>query len=495
MNQIVRANNVLALRHRLFLTAAAIQDIQPRISNETRLKLGELEILLSSIIPNIMPEVLKLVYNFNNTFVRGTLNSDIWQSIDTKMPKLRKELLESGFCANYKSQMCEPKITEEANSSESKLYYSFGDIGFSFGSNIALLGWLHSLTLGVNKNRLVIYALPKEMSTFPELIEWCKAWESEIDIKPILSHHFDLKELTEINKYKSLSYRSESLTLLRSKLSIESYISDEQNLDKNCDSQTNLLELSSKIVHKKMGLPYQPHIESRIPFFSEFKGDRKLAILCNRDDEYLGGGQEWRNVSINRYIPVISDLINEGYSVIRFNTTGTTCNYSHKHFIDLTRNEFKATPALQFHLAALAEMVIGCNTGALGVAQVLSSKPCLCLDYPTFEIHSPWQKVLMSTKRLIANTSSSRIRAEDLCYRMWDSQFCSDNGFTLQTSSESELLLDLHEFLSCIKNNKWNEMPSLRRLPQLAECKFNALITTVTFEYFGSLFEAYSLSK
>ena len=95
------------------------------------------------------------------------------------------------------------------------------------------------------------------------------------------------EELQKINRNKTRSYRTESLSLLRKELSIESYISVNQEIDKTCDKTTNLLELSSKHITKKMGLPRYSKIMEYIPNYEEFRRERKLAILCNRDDRYL----------------------------------------------------------------------------------------------------------------------------------------------------------------------------------------------------------------
>ena len=220
MNQIIKANSVLALRHRLFIAAAASTDIQEKIDNKDRMTIDELEIVLNEKCPRVMPVIWKLVENFKFTFIRGTVAPEIWNLIKKTMPNLREELLESGFCANYDTNINARESKEKHKRNSDQVYYSFGDIGFSFGSNIALLGWIHSLNLGVNKNKLILYSLPKDLSTFPELVEWCKAWEDNIDVRPILEHGFTNEELRKINRNKTRSYRTESLSLLRKELSI-----------------------------------------------------------------------------------------------------------------------------------------------------------------------------------------------------------------------------------------------------------------------------------
>ena len=69
-----------------------MQDIEGQLSGEGSLKLSEIETLLNGLIPDIMPNIWKLVNTFQHTFVKRTLSPDIWNRIER-----RCQVLEENF--------------------------------------------------------------------------------------------------------------------------------------------------------------------------------------------------------------------------------------------------------------------------------------------------------------------------------------------------------------------------------------------------------------
>ena len=132
------------------------------------------------------------------------------------------------------------------------------------------------------------------------------------------------------------------------------------------------------------------------------------------------------------------------------------------------------------HLAASCKLIIGANTGVTGFAQTVSSAPTLYIDAPTLHAHSPWLKLIGSPKRLeIINKNLVNPSAINKLIKsaMWDYKTCEDLGIRIRPHNSDSILEEVIYFLEVVRKDKWQSVPSLRKVNRGEPCNFNTMLT------------------
>jgi putative glycosyltransferase (TIGR04372 family) len=100
--------------------------------------------------------------------------------------------------------------------------------------------------------------------------------------------------------------------------------------------------------------------------------------IANRDPEWAGPGQPWRDTPIERFIPAIEWLLSSGYCVIRLNLVAKPLNISHSHYIDLCGRELSLQQQLLIY--SKLSLCISSSSGIIGWPLTFFSVPTLLVD-------------------------------------------------------------------------------------------------------------------
>jgi putative glycosyltransferase (TIGR04372 family) len=107
---------------------------------------------------------------------------------------------------------------------------------------------------------------------------------------------------------------------------------------------------------------------------------RPIVLITNRDSAYKPG-QDYRNMHISYFEPIIQHLIRQGFAVARINSVGNPCSFSNQYLFDCTQcDEIKFIDQLK--LISVAKYNIGTATGIIEFASQLFGIKTLWLNNP-----------------------------------------------------------------------------------------------------------------
>ena len=282
---------------------------------------------------------------------------------------------------------------------ESEPFISIGSIGFSVGSNIHLLNYLLYIIVSGKKQELINYTLPEECALLTGLTYAAKQHLRE---QSQIARYFYIDlcgQLKQIHRSGGCNYMNNV---------VENYLSQEFGLQtgKNLQTYGNLYPNQRLLGICSHGAQYiSAKIEEKLPKSNNkeineiIKGDRPIALIANRDSYWVGNGQAWRDSKINEFIPTIEYLLGKGYSVIRINSYSEPLQYASPFYLDFSGNR-DLTANDQILVARKASILVGGDTGIVGVCQMLSHLPTLLVNGADWRPHVPWGNVILAPKHL-----------------------------------------------------------------------------------------------
>jgi len=142
--------------------------------------------------------------------------------------------------------------------------------------------------------------------------------------------------------------------------------------------------------------------------FRMIKKSSQHPIICiaNRDEQFTGGNQPWRDSDINKYYLLAEKLISEGFQVCRINTVGKSIGGYNQNLLDLTTLD-NVHPHEQFNIIKNCKAFIGCSTGITEYATQLLFTKTLIIDSSVITntgiepntIHIPKKLIIEETSR------------------------------------------------------------------------------------------------
>ena len=410
-----------------------------------------------------------LANNFLSTCQLKETSNDISLKISSAYPKLSLYLRElKCITRNIQLSMREHEVLNQIRH-YSGPYTSIARIGFSYGNNALLFYYLIAFVLGNRVRRLQVFKLPDELSTFPQLPDLVSAEFPTVSASYCLSHSFTPTEVRDCSllhgnaflRQDTLSYLSEFTGAGHLRCSGEAM---QNNYPDNLSP--DLLKQASRLIIKKLQLGDEDLIRSQIGSIPPDFFNRDIVFIGNRDNLYVGSGQEWRNSSIDNYVPAIQYLLAQGFSVVRLNTIAKALSISDPYLIDLAVH-CKIDPLIQLHLVSYASLLIGTATGAVGLVQILTSCPTLNIDSACIFAHEPFGQHISSPKRItIPNGSSLHINEAISLFtplhpQTWSTDECHKYGVELVGLTAQDILEDVIEFLHISMNDTWLNSPKL----------------------------------
>lgn len=459
-------------------------------SDSSGLSLTRITEKLECICPSILSDIESWIGIFLRTYHRPIIPVETALTIKNDYPFLYKQLQHFDFLPSTSSPYRCPQILEDHE--QVSPYISFGWIGFSFGNNSLLFLFLTAYVLGLRSRSLVLYLLPQELSTFTEFPDIAKKSFTCIEVRSFVEYEFTESDVNDILKAESTDGLLADVMRFFGNVydfGVPSrYLYSHSHYPLNTDLST--LGYATKLVRRKLKIPDVEYVNASLPNLPIDFFDKPIAVVCNRDPLYAGNGQPWRDSPIQKYLSSIQYLLALGYAVIRFNSIAEPCPVNNDYLLDLAACQ-TTKPLLQLHLAAFADIVIGPSTGALGFVQQLTSAPTLNIDSAGIYGHAPFGVMINSPKRLRSLQDDTKhfqsmynlldaYDGDDL----WSYGRLNELGLELVGLTEAEILADTIEFIGCIRNNQWNEMPTLSSIVGVDYGKSDILLSKSAYKYY-----------
>ena len=272
---------------------------------------------------------------------------------------------------------------------------------------------------------------------------------------------------------------------------VENYLSQEFGLQtgKNLQTYGDLYPNQRLLGICSHGAQYiSAKIEEKLPKSNNkeineiIKGDRPIALIANRDSYWVGNGQAWRDSKINEFIPTIEYLLGKGYSVIRINSYSEPLQYASPFYLDFSGNR-DLTANDQILVARKASILVGGDTGIVGVCQMLSHLPTLLVNGADWRPHVPWGNVILAPKHLEIK-DKSKIRSLETGnilefifpkQGIWSYDMAESHGLSVEELSPNQILEATKEFIEMAKDKELSQ-----KLNDLQYCASSNIFTGYT---------------
>jgi putative glycosyltransferase (TIGR04372 family) len=254
------------------------------------------------------------------------------------------------------------------------------------------------------------------------------------------------------------------------------------------------VELSCKAATKKFDLNFTKSlISDKIISFLKTNPKQEIILVSNRDDLWVGGGQPWRNLSIQHLDKIISYLLKLGYNVVRFNSVGEKSQIINDSFLDLAGSG--ASFADQLRLAKSCSINIGAASGVTDIARQIYGKPTIYIETPTLYQYGiqGWTCLVSKRLKVVENDLWKRInltsRLKFILQHTWDYKICALHGLSIESLDDSSLLLEISHCISLLSRR---ELPSTQYhylgLNEVLDVAPPARLSPKTGEMISSLF-------
>ncbi len=486
LDRILKSHRSVAIKAYLEIFSALSADVK---HFDGKYLLSELPEFMNIMTNGVSIKVNNIIHNFLTNFKWDISGLTIEEKI--KYPNLTQAIIRWSCQGGAYGKALEYKKIK------SDCFIITGSIGFSVGSNTYLLAYLIYLHLSGSKGKsLINYTLPAEISLFPVLSEMASSGYQQVINRPILTYKYSYEDLIAICNTKGVTQLTDEVErYLNYYCGLETYkiktITEEHSYPNSFSE--DLVNSAARSMLKRLGLT---SIDNSVygGKLSIMSSQRPIAIIANRDELWVGQGQPWRDSQIDKYIDSIDYLIKKGYTVVRINSRAQTCSYSNKYFLDLAGVD-ECSSELQLIIASQAKILIGADTGIVGICQLLTHLPTLVVDGADFRPHSPWGRVICCPKRLYLNrdqkTSHILEEVKHFIFQndgVWDTKSAKKYGLSLNHLSELDILDAVKEFICIIEENgDWGVNYKLEDIGGNKYTNFNTLITSSTYVYYLKL--------
>jgi len=336
---------------------------------------------------------------------------------------------------------------------------------------------------------LCVFTIEKELSTFSE---FTTILENIPGIRLIsLLEKIDNKTLIDYLRAGGTDEAFElPLFYLNGKIGLKSHISYHSFTNRKINVTQGLLSIQDRLnqqemygrmchnikalVKEKFDMPvdFSKLVNNRR---GDSTNDKKIILIANRDEAWVGNGQTERNSPINNYLPLIKSLTESGkYIVVRINTVGQRLEYEHDNFYDLSG--LGLSTGEQAHIVSFGDICIGASTGATDFPRLLFGIPSIivdcnvCLNYflTIATMHSPKKIRIVDVDKL--QSCSRQELAECIFKKAWNNQLLSHFGLIIDNLDSMEILNDAKEYMDFILKGKTNTgMANTRTLVQMID--------------------------
>lgn len=191
--------------------------------------------------------------------------------------------------------------------------------------------------------------------------------------------------------------------------------------------------------------------------------NKKIICLLIRDDEYKNKFysnkhnhtyHSYRNSDVNSYIPLIKNLVDKGYNVIRMgNIAKSKIGIDHECFYDYPFSEFKED-FFDIWLMSNCSFVISNQSGLDEVSKIFQIPRLYINKAPISDIISTGT-CMTAPKKLFDLKHNRFLNLNDcLKYSFFKSSYYDDNNLKFINLSAEEMIEITNEFIFKIKNNK-----------------------------------------
>jgi len=448
MQRIAQAQYQLTLEMVLDICASFAIDIGHDHPNLLLNCLDYISFISTLAGPDIANEIHKAVMIFRSRYIRYEISESVVAKLAANFPWTCSILNKWEF---YQFHSFNSAIN--SSSCESGHYIFGPHIGFSFGSNYYPLSYLMLRRYLRNNSRLTIYCSPRELRTFPRLLEMISTNFSSVSVFDITNHAFSMHDLQEYARltvggrsdrhlfkeyYNSIRQPDVDLfsgLSLTSQSSITQYQRDSLEYDP--------LALIGKEIVEQLNITPSPSVEKMVQ--TALNKGKPIISLINRDEHWVGGGQPWRDTSIDSFEDLITTLLANDYCVFRNNSVGSESRVSHPGFLDMSLGNF--TPEDQLFVASHSNWLIGSTTGVSCLFSVILRKNCLFIDGAHLVESEPrGGRRLFSPKTIkiidmdkFNNTKPSRL-LEVIFREVWTDVICNEIGITIESLTKGEIV-------------------------------------------------------
>ena len=291
---------------------------------------------------------------------------------------------------------------------------------------------------------LVIYLLPANQLVMGELIEKIVNPVSSLGLLTSIAIPIRIYVIFALSGTEDMcSYIDKLLT---DYFGLETWrsVKDRNNLPIfPAELNDKIISHSSRVIRNKIGLSKHKNKILEKILKTKYKSEvcnKKVAIIINRDSVYVGHGQPWRDTPIDNYIPTINYLISLGYLVIRANTIASHSSYMHDSYVDLSKSE-DITSLEQIQLITEAELIIGNDTGLVGLTQMITSALTIMIDTPDIKPHPPWSNLVSVPRKFVIDNHRKAFtcnKPEDLYKKIFSSSALWTEEFELSQLPNEE---------------------------------------------------------
>jgi putative glycosyltransferase (TIGR04372 family) len=192
--------------------------------------------------------------------------------------------------------------------------------------------------------------------------------------------------------------------------------------------------------------------------------NKKIVCFIIRDNAYLKehlplsdmSYHNYRNFSLDNYIPALKMLIDLDYFVIRMGSAASSkINFSNKNLIDLPFSEYR-TEFLDIYLGYKCDFVMTTSTGWDAVPGIMFRKPMLiCPMIPLGNLFTFSSKYMLTTLNFV-NSENEKITQSDIFKLGYANAFESKDyiksDFQAIEHSSNDICLAVRDFIEYLNN-------------------------------------------
>ena len=469
MHQVKKSHLCLVQEIKLGVLAAMTHDLfKAQLLTETELdkrfmfkEIYDHHLFKAQEITQVIQQVLNI---FADTYQRLLIKSEFLDTYKNMFPECTALLSKYEF-VEFQRNNSKDKIVKWATRSANNLlnfqnYYIGPTLGTAFGAVCDIGPYLSGYSLGVTKKSLVllIYGDLNIQHDLEDLfiryknIEVLDITKQTVTLRLLLDYFLSGGNCGLINDISGILYDRFCIE------STDFHTSKDTRNERLQLSAQSLLEKAALVGCKKLALQASLMSQKSVTTFIDHCRHMKLVLITTRDDQWVGGGQPWRNTDIKTVIELIRRFLTEGFAVIRFNKVGESTALEHEFFLDFTNIQVGFSD--QLLASSCCTLNIGAQTGATDIARQIFAKPTIYIEAPTL-----FQYGLCGWTALISKSLSlsmpvvwaSKTRAERqkfLFQEIWNDENCKDFGLVLHSRSYAEIYKSILEAIHSLNTKQ-----------------------------------------